>query len=198
MIKLGITGGIGSGKSTITQMFHVIGVPVYVSDERSKYLSQTNSEIIAGLKQILGDDIYDEMGRLDRKRMASVIFADKEKLQKVNALIHPIVNRDFIEWAEEQKSKGVPYVVNEAAIMIESGSHKLMDKLLVVTAPVEQRVERVMKRDGVGEQQVKSRISNQMSDKEKVEIADYVIVTDDHHFIMPEILALDEELRRLA
>ncbi|MCQ2203866.1 MAG: dephospho-CoA kinase [Bacteroidales bacterium] len=198
MIKLGITGGIGSGKSTITQMFRVIGVPVYVSDERSKYLSQTNSEIIAGLKQILGDDIYDEMGRLDRKRMASVIFADKEKLQKVNALIHPIVNRDFIEWTEEQKSKGVPYVVNEAAIMIESGSHKLMDKLLVVTAPVEQRVERVMKRDGVGEQQVKSRINNQMSDKEKVEIADYVIVTDDHHFIMPEILALDEELRRLA
>lgn len=198
MIKLGITGGIGSGKSTITQMFRIIGVPVYVSDERSKYLSQTNSEIIAGLKQILGDDIYDEMGHLDRKRMASVIFADKEKLQKVNALIHPIVNRDFIEWTEEQKSKGVPYVVNEAAIMIESGSHKLMDKLLVVTAPVEQRVERVMKRDGVGEQQVKSRINNQMSDKEKVEIADYVIVTDDHHFIMPEILALDEELRRLA
>lgn len=194
MIRIGLTGGIGSGKSTITQLFNTLGVPVYIADIRSKELTQNNTEIRNGLKSLLGDDIYGADGLLDKKRMAQMIFGDKDLLAKVNALIHPIVHHDFDMWAVEQEKKGACYVVNEAAIMVENGGYKRMDKLIVVTAPIEQRIERTMARDNATREQVEARINNQMPDEEKVKVADHVIVTDDKHFILPEILEIHKQL----
>lgn len=194
MIKLGLTGGIGSGKSTITQMFRLLGVPVYVSDDRSKFLTQNNPIIIQGLKHLLGDYIYKD-GLLDKKLMASLIFNDKDLLNEVNHLIHPVVFQDFADWVKFYEQIGTKYVVNEAAIMVESGNYKQMDKLLVVTADVETRVRRVIARDCVTEQQVRSRINNQISDDAKVALADFVIRTDDTHFVLPELLRIDKQLR---
>lgn len=194
MIKLGLTGGIGSGKSTITQMFRLLGVPVYVSDDRSKFLTQNNPVIIQGLKHLLGDYIYKD-GLLDKKLMASLIFNDKDLLNEVNHLIHPVVFQDFADWVKSYEQIGTKYVVNEAAIMVESGNYKQMDKLLVVTADVETRVRRVIARDCVTEQQVRSRINNQISDDVKVALADFVIRTDDTHFVLPELLRIDKQLR---
>lgn len=194
MIRIGLTGGIGSGKSTITQLLTTIGVPVYISDIRSKQLTQSDPTIISGLKRLLGDDIYSADGLLNKKKMAQMIFNDKDLLAQVNGLIHPVVHNDFDRWAEEQGEAGVPYVVNEAAIMIENGGYKRMDKVIVVTAPLEQRIARTMARDNASREQVISRINNQMSDEEKVKYADFVITTDDKHFIIPEILKIHNEL----
>jgi len=194
MIKVGLTGGIGSGKSTITQLLTTIGVPVYISDIRSKELTQNNCEIRQGLKEILGNDIYGADGTLNKKKMAQMIFNDKALLERVNGLIHPIVHKDFDMWAAEQEKRGVPYVVNEAAIMVENGGYKRMDKLIVITAPLEQRIARTMARDNASREQILSRINNQMPDEEKTKKADYVITTDDKHFILPEILAIHNKL----
>lgn len=194
MKRIGLTGGIGSGKSTIARAFRVLGVPVYDSDTRSKWLNEHDEVIIKGLKALLGDDIYTAEGKLDKKRMAQMIFSNSELLKKVNELIHPRVFEDFDLWAKEKERDGHPYVINEAAIMVENGGYRKMDKLIVVSAPEELRIERCMLRDNATREMVVARIRNQMSDTERLKVADFTIVTDDRHYVLDDIMEIDKQL----
>lgn len=190
---VGLTGGIGSGKTTIARAFEALGIPVYNSDNRARILSDNHPDIINRLKRIFGDDIY--IGNcLQRKRVAEIVFNDKKKLSEINHIIHPIVQNDFHAWAAAYDD--YPYVLNEAAVMIENELHKQFNKIILVISPVVMRVGRVAKRDGLPENAVYSRINSQMSDDEKKLFADYIITSDDHNYIIPQILEIDKELRK--
>ena len=182
MIKIGITGGIGSGKSVVSSLFDVANIPVYVADEKSKLLTNTSLEIRKKLKSLFGDDIYvDE--NLDEKRLASLIFANEELLKKVNGIIHPVVKKDFQQWVSKQKSK---YCTLESAILFESGFDIDVDVILMVYAPVSLRLTRTMLRDGVTEADVMKRMNRQMPDELKRKQADFVIVNDGVQALIPQ------------
>ncbi len=167
---VGLTGGIGSGKSTVAKMFQNLGVPVYIADKEAKELMHTPA-VIQKVSKLLGDSSYVE-GILNRPYIASRVFEDKELLGKLNAIVHPVVKKHFKEWMKEQE--GV-YVIKEAAILFENGGYKDCDKTILVTAPESLRINRVMQRDAVLEEEVKSRIKNQWPDSKKVKLADEII-----------------------
>lgn len=191
MKQIGLTGGIGSGKSTIAKAFEALGAPVYVADTRAKWLNENDVRIVSGLKSIVAPDIYNEFGRLDRRRMAAIIFSDKEKLSAVNALVHPIVREDYDKWLAQQRA---PYVVYEAAIMVEDGSYRRFDEIIVATAPIEQRIARVVVRDKTTAEAVRARINNQIDDEERLRIATYRLITDDHNSVLNKIIEIHEKL----
>jgi len=166
-----ITGGIGSGKTTVAKMLAEYGIPVYYADEEAKKLTATSPEIRHDLIELLGSDTFKD-GILDRKFMADKIFNDKNLLARTNAIIHPRVARHFEEWVNNQDS---PYVLKEAAILFESGSYKQCDRTVLVTAPEELRIQRVMERDQVSEEEVRARMKNQWSDSKKKKLSDFII-----------------------
>ena len=168
---VGLTGGIGSGKTTVARMFATLGIPVYNSDIEAKKLTQTSEKIRKELILLLGEEIFAD-GVLNRKLMANKIFNDNILLKKTNAIIHPKVAEHFRQWAAAQKT---PYVIKEAAILFESGSAALCDVVIMVTAPEKERIRRVMERDGVSEEDVRARMDNQWSDAKKIELSDFVI-----------------------
>lgn len=194
MLKVGITGGIGSGKTTVCRVFALLGIPVYYADEAAKELMQTHPAILAGLRELFGEEAFDAAGAPDRKKIAALVFHDKEKLAKLNALVHPLVRKHFDDWLEAQA--GAPYTLKEAAILFESGTYEQMDKIITVAAPVEIRIERVINRDKVTADDVRKRLANQMSDEEKIKRSDYVIFNDDHDLLLPQVLKIHEELLR--
>ena len=191
-LKVGITGGIGSGKSTVCRIFNLLGAPVFEADRAAKKLMNSNAEIRNGLVDLYGSDIYTPDGNVDRKKLAGIIFNDDLELQKVNALVHPQVRSEFLNWAENQT---VPYVVHEAAILFESGFYKMMDATILVSAPEEERITRVSKRDEADREQVRSRIQKQWPDEEKRKLATIEIVNDNKNLILPEIIKIDKQLR---
>ncbi len=194
VIKAGITGGIGSGKSTVCRIFEKLGIPVYYADERAKYLMQHEHHLIDEIRKTFGSDIYDN-GKLNRKLLAERVFNDSIKLKQLNALVHPAVFHDTEDWVEEQKALKVPYVLKEAALLIESGSYKSLDKLIVVTAPLEIRIERVMYRDNSTKEEIIARINHQLPDEEKVKLADYVIENSgDLEYLEGQVLEIHEKL----
>lgn len=174
MLSVGITGGIGSGKTTACTLFESLGVPVYYADERAKYLMQHEHYLIDELKKAFGEDIYFN-GTLQREVLASKVFGSAQKVQLLNSLVHPAVFRDNERWMEEQRAKQLPYCLKEAALLIESGSYKKLDKLIVVTAPEELRIQRVMQREQTTRDKVTQRMHHQMPEEEKVKAADFVI-----------------------
>ena len=183
MIKIGITGGIGSGKSVVSALLSQAGIPVYVADDESKKLTKTSPIIQKKLKALIGDDIYID-DKLDGKRLASLIFSDEEMLKKVNSIIHPVVRQDFKKWMLMQHSKNCAM---ESAILYESGFDKDVDIVITVYAPVELRLTRVMQRDGATEADIMKRMNRQMPDALKREQADFVIVNDDVQAMIPQI-----------
>lgn len=190
MIKVGLTGGIGSGKSIVARIFQVLGIPVYNSDEAARELMGSDQELIAALSDRFGASIYiDE--KLDRKKLGSIVFNDPKALEDLNSLVHPAVRKAFAEWADQQNS---PYVLMESAILAESGGHRNFDRMIVVSAPEELRIERVMKRDGMGEGIVRAWMRNQTSEEERLKIADHVIVNDDRQLVIPQVLAIHQQL----
>lgn len=192
MIKLGITGGIGSGKSTVSELFTLLGIPVYIADKESKRLTETSVVIKEQLIALFGEELYQD-GVLNKALLASYIFNDTEKLEKVNKIIHPVVGNDFNKWVELNKTSKI--VAQEAAILFESGFDKLVDKVIVVYTPLEMRIERTMKRDGVSREKVLERIQNQMSDEKKVELSDFVIVNDGTLSLIEQVLDVIKELK---
>ena len=186
-LRVGITGGIGSGKSTVARMFAALGVPVYDADYWARWLIQNDPSLRAGIVALLGPQAYDASGAYDRAYVAGIVFHDKEKLAGLNALVHPAVERHGRKWHEEQCHTGVPYTLKEAALMIESGSYRHLDALIVVTAPEPLRIQRVMQRDGVPAEAVQARIRNQMPEAEKAALADFVIVNDGAHLLAPQV-----------
>lgn len=184
-MTIGITGGIGSGKSTVAHLFEMMGYPVYYADVRSKWLMNNDPNIKAKLIATFGQDVYP--GYLDRQALADIVFKDKEALKKLNAISHPAVENDFINWRKAQKS---PILFKEAAILFESGSYKSVDKTICITAPEVIRVKRVMQRDGATTMQVQERIANQWPDEKKIALADYVIDAGDRELVIPQALSI--------
>ncbi len=191
MLKVGVTGGIGSGKSTVCKVFQSLGVPVYYADARARELSENHPDIISGYKKMLGDEAYLSDGSLNRSFVASKIFSDEQLLKRVNQMVHPVVRSDFLSWT---KQFGAPFVIEEAAVLFESGSHHHLDKIILVTAPLHIRIQRVVNRDGVTPLMVKQRMKRQWSDAQKKPLSDYVIRNDDHSLIMPQVLEVYEAL----
>lgn len=191
MIKVGVTGGIGSGKTIVCRVFASFGVPVYNADKAAQLLSDTNTEIRNKLIALLGNNIYNEVG-LNRPLMSSLVFRDKRLLEEVNQIVHPYVKQDFIHWAAMHKGKD--YVIQEAAILFESGSNKLVDKCITVTAPLDIKMKRLLLRKGMTEQRIKEIMSNQWPDEKKTEQSDFIINNDEKSLILPQILFIHQQL----
>lgn len=197
MYCLACTGGIGSGKSYVLRIFSALGVPVYFSDDRTKELYNQNQRLIKELSNLLGEDILVN-GVLNTAAMAAKIFADKSLLSQVNSIVHPIVLEDFIEWKKEQSSKGMNFVIIESAIILEIPFFlDETDGVLVVTAPEDVRIERVTKRDGLSPEAVKTRMDKQMSDKERIDKADFVIFADGQRAVLPQVLEVYNRVNNL-
>jgi dephospho-CoA kinase len=192
-VVLGITGGIGSGKSTVCRMFEILGVPVFSADAVAKTMLNNDKKLRESLQSLFGDEIYMPDGNLDRKKLASIIFAHPGSLQQVNELVHPVVRKEFYRWME--KHKQLTYVIHEAAILFESGFHSLVDFTLLVSAPEEQRISRVMKRDGISEEKVRERMRNQWTDDKKAAMADYILNNNNRMLLIPVILNIHDKLK---
>lgn len=192
MLKIGITGGIGSGKTTVCQIFATLGIPIYYADDRAKALMISDNDLIHQIKNIFGEDAYDENGELNRKLISEKAFNDKTLLQQLNALVHPAVFQDTLNWYQTHHDKS--YTLYEAAIMFESGSYKLLDKTITVFAPEEDRILRTMKRDNISREEVQLRIDKQMAEEEKIKMADYVIYNDHSQPLIEQVLAIHKEL----
>ena len=191
-LKIGITGGIGSGKSVICQVFKLLGAPVFEADVWAKTLVNSHEQIKTGLIDWYGPDIYSPNGTIDRKKLAGIIFTDNTEMQKVNGLIHPVVRQEFMLWADQQNH---PYVIHEAAILFESGFYKMMEYTLLVTAPENMRIDRVMKRDGSTIEAVKERMGKQWNDEQKREHASTEIKNDNKTLLIPQLIEIDKQLK---
>lgn len=196
MIKIGITGGIGAGKSTVAKVFSALGVPIYDADSRAKWLQENNLLLIEGIKSVFGNEAYSDAGSLNKVFIASKVFSDKIQLSKLNELVHPVVFSDFEEWCAKYAKS--PYILKEAALMFETDSYKLVDKVLLVTAPTELRVERILKRDSHRkESDILGIMASQQSDEEKAKKADYRLNNDEKHLLLPQILELHQLFKKL-
>ena len=194
MIIVGITGGIGSGKSTLSKLLLAEGFRVYNTDDEARRLQNESSSIRNQLIEQFGSEVYNIEG-LNRKYLANIVFNQPESLLKLNSIVHPAVKEDFINWAKQYSSE--KYLFLECAILLEGKFDSLVDKIVLVTASEAVRVERVMKRDQSTEEQVKSRIRNQMSDDEKMKHTDYILSTDDNHDMYPKMKYLLSQLNML-
>ncbi len=178
MLKAGVTGNIGSGKTTVCRIFESMMVPVYYADERAKALMTEDEEVRRRIAELLGPGAYLPDGSLNRAWIAEQVFADEALLQKLNAIVHPAVHRDLQAWFRQQEAIGHPYAIEEAALLFESGGYKMLDKIIVVVAPEAERIRRVMARDGLSEAQVRARMEKQWPEASKAGMADFVIVND--------------------
>jgi dephospho-CoA kinase len=169
---IGLTGGIGSGKTTIAKHFASLGIPVYIADDEAKKLMD-NSEIIAKLQAVFGNEIIENQ-KIDRKALAQIVFQNPKKLKILNSIIHPAVKKHFTDWLSTYKNP--PIIIKEAAILFESGSYKDCDSIITVTSPLEERVNRVMKRDNASRESILDRINNQWTDEQRISKSDYVII----------------------
>lgn len=191
MIKTGITGGIGSGKTSITKIFEILGVPVYNADFQAKKLINSNEAIISAISDTFGNNIY-QNGKIDRAKLAGIVFNNKEALQKLNQIVHPEVQKDYEKWLENHAD--CSYTLKEAALLFESESYKLLEYVICVYAPEEIRIERIIKRDNVSKENVLSRIQNQLSDKIKISKSNAVIYNDDKQLVIPQVLNIHKTL----
>jgi dephospho-CoA kinase len=189
---IGITGGIGSGKSTVCKVFNLLGVPVFEADITAGRLINSNSEIRNELVRLFGNDIYNADNKLNRKKLAELIFNSDILLEKVNNIVHPAVRNEFLNWTKQQKTA---YVIHEAAILFESGFYKMMDFTILVSASVEMRVERVMMRDSIPREQVIARMAKQWPDSEKRKLATLELVNDNKNLLIPQIIEIDKKLK---
>ncbi len=197
MLKVGITGGIGSGKTTVCQIFERLGVPIYYADQRAKELMEDDKQLVADIRREFGDEVYDAEGRLQRKRLAEIVFNNEELLVKLNSLVHPAVFKDNQSWNEVLARKGYPYTLKEAALLVETGSYLTLDKLIVVSAPEEDRIKRVMERDQATREQVLARIKAQMPEEQKVKYADYIIYNDTIMELVPQVTKIHLDLTNI-
>lgn len=195
MLKIGLTGSIGSGKSTIAGLFRVFGIPVYIADvEAKKFLGDT--EVIRMIVEMAGDGVLSPDGSIDRRMLASLVFNDPARLTTLNNIIHPRVRGHFFNWIGAQS--GVPYIIQEAAIIFESGFYKMFDKIITVAAPVEERISRVMLRDGLKREDVMARIENQWPEESKIAMSDFVIRNSDTDLAIPQVLEIHSNLMGIS
>lgn len=197
MYKVGITGGIGSGKTTVCMVFEVLGIPVFYADTVAKEIMVTDQLLVAGVKSAFGEESYALEGKLNNKHLAGIVFNNEAELAKLNALVHPAVFRAFEEWVKQIDQK-VPYILKEAALLFESGSYKMCDTSILVTAPLSMKLERVMHRDQVSAEQVKARMDKQWSDEDKAKKADHFMMNDEKNSIIEQVLTLHKQFLEAA
>lgn len=195
-MKIGITGGIGSGKTTICRLFEVFGIPVYYADTEARRLMIEDVQLVADIKTLLGKEAYFEDGQLNKQYVARQIFGDLQILAAMNALVHPAVHRDANKWAAQQTH--APYSLREAALIFESGGEAHLDYVITVFAPKSVRLERVMARDGIDRAAVKARMNKQLPDEEKVKRADFIIYNDGQQSIIRQVHQLHHQLIALS
>ena len=189
---IGLTGGIGSGKSVVAKVFATLGIPVFNADEEAKHIMQNSPEIKAKLIEQFGPAIYNESG-LQKDALAQLVFNDPFQLQLLNAIVHPVTIQAAKDWAAKQTS---PYVIKEAALIFESGSSAGLFKVIGVTAPLSLRIHRVMQRDSITKEQLEARMRNQISDTIKMRLCDYVIHNDNQEMVIPQVLEIDKMIRQ--
>lgn len=190
MLKVGLTGGIGSGKSTVAKIFQTLGIPVFDADAVAKSIMHTNTSVKAGVIEAFGEAAYRD-GELNRKFIADIVFKDPFQLEILNSIVHPATMQAAEEWFQQQEA---PYVIKEAALLFEAGSAAGLDLIIGVTAPQHVRIHRVMQRDGVGRQDVLTRMGRQIEDTIKMRLCDVVIKNDGVQALLPQVLALHEDL----
>ena len=188
MIKVGITGCIGSGKSTVSNIFKVLGIPVFDADTAAKQLMQENESLKQNLQKEFGNDVYVN-GQLNRKYLAEIVFKDTYKLEKLNAIVHPVAIEAGLQWAAKQTTA---YIVKEAALLFEAGSGFNLDYIIGVFAPQNLRIKRVMDRDAISKEEVVARIDKQIDETIKMKLCDFVIVNDEQQMVIPQVLKLHE------
>ena len=193
MIRVGLTGGIGSGKSTVAQIFEVLGIPVFYADDEAKRILNEDEELKQSIIKNFGADSYKD-GLLDRKYIASIVFNDKEKLELLNSLTHPATMRNGEAWMNKQTS---PYAIHEAALIFEAGVNKRLDYVIGVTAPEALRIKRVIERDNITSEEVKKRIVRQMEENSKMKLCNFVLVNDELQMLMPQVLKLHDEFLKI-
>ena len=189
MLRIGLTGGIGSGKTTIARIFETLGIPVYYADDAAKKLMNTNADLKKYILKHFGEDSY-KNNELDRKYLAAIVFNNKEKLELLNSLTHPVTLRDSDNWMNQQTS---PYSIKEAALLFESGAEEQLDYVIGVYAPQHIRIKRVMDRDGISAAEVMKRISRQIEEERKMKRCDFVITNNEQQFVIPQVLELHEK-----
>ena len=190
MITVGLTGGIGSGKSTVARIFQVLGVPVFLADDEGRHCLQEDRAVIDRVITAFGPGIYPD-GKLDRGKLAERVFHDPQALSTLNGIVHPAVRERFRAWAAQQHA---PYVVMEAAVLVESGGHRAFDHVVVVSAPEDVRLARVMRRDQASADAVRARMRNQVTDDERAAVAHTLLVNDGRTLLVPQVLALHQRL----
>lgn len=193
MKKVGLTGGIGSGKTTVAQIFETIGTPVYYADIEAKKILNEDDFVIEQIISEFGNIYNNKI--IDRKKLAEIVFNEPQKLDKLNSIVHPAVYKHFENWCILKKD--FPYIIEEAAILFESDSYKKMDKIITVFAPEDIRIERVCNRDNMSKENVVARIRNQMDDKKKIELSDFVVNNFDNNMLISQVLTIHEKLLEL-
>jgi dephospho-CoA kinase len=196
MLKIGITGNIGGGKTTVSKIFEILGIPVFYADDAAKKVMTADAELISALKNAFGKAAYFDDGSLNRKHIAGIVFNDEKQLAKLNSLVHPAVFRAFDTWAAEISN--APYIMKEAALLFESDSYKMCDKTIMVVAPLELRIKRVMQRDRLIPEEIISRDARQFTEERKMKLADFVIRNDDTELVIPQVLKLHEQFLSIS
>jgi dephospho-CoA kinase len=194
MLKIGLTGGIGSGKSTVAKVFETLGIPVYYADTEAKRLMNESDEIRSRLIKEFGEETYKD-GKLNRPYLAGIVFNHTDKLDLLNSIIHPVILRDSDEWMQKQNT---PYAIKEAALLYESSAVTHLDKVIGVYAPEALRIKRVMARDHSTEEEVRARMKNQMHDEIKLRLCDYIINNDEQNSVLEQVLHLHQLLLKTA
>jgi len=194
MLKIGLTGGLGSGKTTVAHIFEVLGIPVYYADAASKRLMNDDEKVKAAVQNAFGKEVYPE-GKLDRKYLAEIVFKDEKKLELLNSIVHPATLRDADEWISKQTA---PYAIKEAALIFESGSHQNLDYVIGVKAPLHLRLQRAMKRDNISHEEAMARINKQINEEIKMRLCDFIIINDEQQMVIPQVLALHQKLLQLV
>ena len=194
VLRVGLTGGIGSGKSTIAQIFEVLGIPVYYADVAAKRLMNENAELRSAVTTIFGEQAYANK-ILDRKYISSIVFSDPAKLELLNAIVHPATKKDGEAWMQQQTS---PYAIHEAALIFEAKVSERLDCVIGVSSPLELRIKRSMERDKVSHDEVLKRMEQQLDEDIKMSKSDYVLINDEQQLLIPQVLELHEKLITLS
>jgi len=191
--KIGLTGGLGSGKSTVAYIFEVLGVPVYYADVASKRLMNVDKKVKEAVQTAFGKEVYPQ-GKLDRKYLAEIVFNDENKLSLLNSIVHPATLQDAADWMDKQTT---PYAIKEAALVFESGSNKNLDYVIGISSPLPLRIQRAIERDNLTESAIVARINRQMNEDEKMKLCDFIITNDEQQMLIPQVLALHQKFLRL-
>ena len=196
MLKIGITGNIGSGKTTVSKIFEVLGIPVFYADDEAKNVMVNDQVLIEAIKEIFGKQAYFNDGTLNRKHIAGIVFNNETELAKLNAIVHPATFRAFDTWLTQHLN--APYILKEAALLFESDSYKRCDKTIMVTAPLYMRVKRVMLRDKISEEDILKRENQQFTEEKKIDLSDFIIKNDDSQLVIPQVLKLHRLFMEMA